>query len=256
MSDKKIVLLAAAHVTTDIVYNCLNKEFGIHTVILEQTENKKVFIKRRIKRLGLAKVIGQIGFQVLISKPLTIFSKKRVKDIIRENQLDITPVDPAKIVNVPSINSPQAIALLKELQPDLIIVNGTRIISKKVLAAVNCKFINTHAGITPKYRGVHGTYWALASNDAANSGVTVHFVDEGIDTGSIISQDFVTPTAKDNFSTYPMLQIAKGVVLLKQAVKDHFAGSIVLKQNQMESKLWYHPTFFEYIINRFKHKVK
>lgn len=256
MSDKKIVLLAATHLTTDIVYNCLNKEFGIDTVILEQPENKKVFIRRRIKRLGWMKVTGQISFQLLISKPLTIFSKKRVAEIIREHRLDVTAIDPAKIVNVPSVNSPQAIALLKELQPDLIIVNGTRIISKKVLAAVNCKFINTHAGITPKYRGVHGTYWALANNDAANSGVTVHFVDEGIDTGSIISQDFVTPTAKDNFSTYPLLQIAKGVGLLKQAVKDHFAGSIVLKRNEMESKLWYHPTFFEYIINRIKRNVK
>lgn len=256
MSDKKIVLLAAAHITTDIVYNCLNKEFNIHTVVLEQPVSKKILIKKRIKRLGLLKVIGQISFQVLISKPLGFFSKKRMEEIIKEEELDITPIVAAKIVNVSSVNSPQTIALLKELQPDLIVVNGTRIISKKVLAAVNCGFINTHVGITPKYRGVHGTYWALANNDAANSGVTVHFVDEGIDTGSIISQAVVTPTAKDNFSTYPLLQIAKGAQLMKQAVKDYFAGSIVLKKNEMDSKLWYHPTIFEYIINRFKHKVK
>jgi folate-dependent phosphoribosylglycinamide formyltransferase PurN len=72
---------------------------------------------------------------------------------------------------------------LKAINPDLVIVNGTRIISKKVLSSINSKFVNIHVGITPKYRGVHGTYWALVNNDVENSGVTVHFVDEGIDTG-------------------------------------------------------------------------
>jgi folate-dependent phosphoribosylglycinamide formyltransferase PurN len=67
---------------------------------------------------------------------------------------------------------------LKAINPDLVIVNGTRIISKKVLSSINSKFVNIHVGITPKYRGVHGTYWALVNNDVENSGVTVHFVDE------------------------------------------------------------------------------
>lgn len=256
MNNKKIVLLAGSDITTNIVYNQLNKEFAVYKVIMEEGENKKVFIKRRIKRLGLSTVIGQIGFQLLIAKPLGIFSKKRVTEILEEANLDTSPIDDEKIIRVTSVNAAASIALLKEINPDLIIVNGTRIISKKVLAAVDCKFINTHAGITPKYRGVHGTYWALASKDAANSGVTVHFVDEGIDTGNIISQAFIKPGPKDNFSTYPYLQIAKGIQLLQQALRDHFTGNIKLTQNQLESKLWYHPTFFQYIINRIKHKVK
>jgi methionyl-tRNA formyltransferase len=41
-------------------------------------------------------------------------------------------------------------------------------------SSINSKFVNIHVGITPKYRGVHGTYWALVNNDVENSGVTVH----------------------------------------------------------------------------------
>ena len=40
-----------------------------------------------------------------------------------------------------------------------------------------------HAGITPQYRGVHGGYWAVVNNDPEHCGVTIHFVDKGIDTG-------------------------------------------------------------------------
>ena len=48
------------------------------------------------------------------------------------------------------------------------ILNGTRIVSKKVISSIGCLFINTHCGITPKYRGVHGGYWAIYNNDLNN----------------------------------------------------------------------------------------
>jgi folate-dependent phosphoribosylglycinamide formyltransferase PurN len=37
---------------------------------------------------------------------------------------------------------------MKAINPDLVIVNGTRIISKKVLSSINSKFVNIHVGIT------------------------------------------------------------------------------------------------------------
>src|SRR5206468_1975891 len=65
---------------------------------------------------------------------------------------------------------------------------------------------------------VHGAYWALAENDATHCGVTVHLVDAGIDTGGILAQSQITPTARDNFATYGMLQTAIGLRLLRDVV--------------------------------------
>jgi methionyl-tRNA formyltransferase len=45
-----------------------------------------------------------------------------------------------------------------------------------------------HAGITPRYRGTHGGYWVLLNNDPGHCGVTIHLVDPGIDTGSIVAR--------------------------------------------------------------------
>ncbi|RZK35168.1 MAG: formyl transferase, partial [Hymenobacter sp.] len=148
---------------------------------------------------------------------------------------------------VPSVNSPECIALLQELQPDVVVVNGTRIIGKKVLASVPCPFLNTHAGITPLYRGVHGGYWALANNDPSHCGVSVHLVDTGIDTGGILYQALIAPTAEDNFTTYPLLQLAAGLPLLARGVRDALAGTLRRRPAPVgESRLWSHPTLSEY----------
>jgi len=72
--------------------------------------------------------------------------------------------------------------------PDVVVVNGTRIIAEKVLHSVPATFLNTHSGITPLYRGAHGGYWALVKKDRANCGVTIHVVDAGIDTGGIVTK--------------------------------------------------------------------
>jgi folate-dependent phosphoribosylglycinamide formyltransferase PurN len=257
MENKKIVLLAVIGESTNIIYNSISKYFGIFTTIIESKESTKTFIKRRIKRLGLFTVIGQILFQIFIAIPLNFLSKKRKQEIINDNLLDVTDIPKEKINAVTSVNSSSTISLLKDINPDIIIVNGTRIISKKILSAINCKFINTHAGITPKYRGLHGTYWALLNNDLANSGVTVHFVDEGIDTGDIINQSAVVPSKNDNFSTYPLLQLSEGLKILNIAIQDFFDNKLITqKKKSTESKLWYHPTIWTYLFYRIFKGVK
>ncbi|MBK8710323.1 MAG: formyl transferase [Niastella sp.] len=256
MENKKILLLAGKHQATNIVFHYLQKYFTGIDVILEEKENTKKFLQRRIRRLGWGKVIGQMAFQVCIAKPMSLFSQKRVAEILKENGMDDSPIPAADVHAVHSVNHAETISLIKKINPDLVIVNGTRIISKKVIQAADCKMINTHAGITPKYRGVHGMYWALVNRDIENSGVTVHYIDEGIDTGNIIYQENVLPTAQDNFITYPMLQLAAGLPLLKKAVEDYFKNEIQIKESKTQSALWYHPTIWSYCYNRIFKKVK
>ncbi|GHV08197.1 formyl transferase [Campylobacterota bacterium] len=256
MDKRTIVLLGGQGVSTNIVFHAIDNSYGTTAAIVEEKESTILFIKRRIKRLGFCTVFGQLLFQTAIAKLLRVRSQNRIEEIIRDNQLDRAKIPSEKLINVRSINSAETIELLKQLKPNLIIVNGTRILSKELINSVNCKLINTHAGITPKYRGVHGAYWAIANNDHANCGVTVHFVDEGIDTGNIIDQKVIAYTDKDNFSTYPFIQLAEGVKLLKEVVKAYYANTIQIKNCGGESKLWYHPTIWQYLYYRIRRNVK
>jgi folate-dependent phosphoribosylglycinamide formyltransferase PurN len=256
MENKKIVMLAGEGASTNIIYHAINSIYPICSVIIEEKEDTRNFVKRRIKKLGIMTVIGQIFFQFFIMRMLSIFSIKRINAIIKENQLKASRIPANKIKRVTSINDESVKEILQQINPEVVIVNGTRIISKKILGSVNCAFINTHAGITPMYRGVHGAYWALVNNDKTNCGVTIHQVDTGIDTGNILYQSKIDIIKQDNFVTYPYLQIAQGILILQKAVGDALKGKLNAIVKTGTSNLWYHPTIWQYLYYRLFKNVK
>jgi len=255
MNKRRIVMLAGKGVSTNILFHSLKNDYDIQGVILEDAVSTKEFLKKRIKKLGLWKVAGQVLFQLSVAQILNRTSLKRKKEILKKYDLDDSKIPAEKVIRINSVNNPKCISLLEKLNPEIVIVNGTRIISKKVLESVPIKFINIHAGITPKYRNVHGAYWAVVNNDWENCGVTVHEVDSGIDTGNIIYQQKIEITNRDNFSTYPLLQLAEGIIYLKKALSDIFSNNLSFKKNNLKSKIWHHPTLGQYLYQRiFFHK--
>jgi methionyl-tRNA formyltransferase len=184
---------------------------------------------------------------MLFERMQRIAAKRRIAEILRDGGLDARWPEQSEIIRVPSVNSPECIAHLRRLQPGAVLVIGTRIIAREVLRAVDAPFINYHAGITPKYRGVHGGYWAKAEGDHGNFGVTAHVVDEGIDTGAVLFQARLAPTPSDNYSTYPYLQLAAALPLLERAARDALAGTLKPEKVDLPSRLWSHPTLWQYI---------
>jgi methionyl-tRNA formyltransferase len=212
-----------------------------------------------VKKLGLPAVAGQLLFQAGAVPALRRASRSRARQIVERGGLGTEPMEPRHVRRVTSANSDEAQALLRELRPSVVIVNGTRILSKKLLSSVDAPFINMHAGITPRYRGVHGGYWALAEGLPRECGVTVHLVDAGVDTGAILGQARIDPTPADNFATYPLLQFCAGLPILKQAVRQVLESGSPGKRPSTaggESRQWYHPTIWEYLKHRVVHGVK
>ncbi len=242
-----IVMLVDQSDLSRLMYYGLQKHYEVTKVIVEEPVSKKVLIQRRIKRLGYRKVTGQLLF-MMFSKLIRPLSEKRIDALLKQYEIDDMPYPSERRVNVPSVNAPVTIDLLKKVNPDVVVVNGTRIISEEVLSVIDAPFINTHTGITPKYRGVHGGYWALTQNDAENLGVTVHLVDRGIDTGAILYQAKIDVTREDNFHTYPCLQVLEAVPLMVRAIEDASVGKLkTVIRNDLESKIWSHPTIWEYL---------
>ncbi len=253
----KIVLLAGNSESSIYLYNKLNKKFIIDYVLIEERVSTLKLIKSRIKKFGLLKVINQLLFQTVLVFLLKLFSKSRINEIQQQFGLENNEIPSKKLINVESVNCDDCLRVLKQIKPDLIIVNGTRIISKNILNNVKALFINTHVGITPEYRGVHGAYWALVNNDAQNCGVTVHKVDEGIDTGDLIKQSIIKITNKDNFVTYPYIQTGVGILLMEDTINKFKNKNLhCYRKDSSISNLYTHPTFTEYLYNYFVKNVK
>jgi Formyl transferase len=256
MMNKKIVMLCSECFSTTTLYNHINAKYPVAHIIAEEPMRGMALAKRRFKKLGFFRTTGQILFSLFIVKIVGRFARKRVSQIIEQYAFDETSLPAEKMHRVPSANDESCIGLLKEWQPDIVLVNGTRILSRKVLESTNAVFINMHTGITPQYRGVHGGYWAVVNNDYDHCGVTVHLVDKGIDTGAVLYQSTIKVTSKDNFVTYPYLQFGEGIPLVQKAVED--AGNGRLKPvvpSGNKGKLWSHPTIWQYLYFRvFKNK--
>lgn len=253
----KILMLAGQGSSTTYIYNGIVNTVEIDKILITSPPSKKKLIQRRVKKLGLFKVLDQLVFQVFVVRYLNLISKSKIAKLKEILNLKSSPIPKEKILDVGAVNSAKTIQELKKFNPDIVLVNGTSIISKKVLTATNAIFINTHVGITPEYRGVHGGYWALRNQDRNNFGVTIHQIDTGIDTGDIIYQATGKPHRNDNFLTYPLIQIALAIPLLKKTFEDISNNKLKTYQKKnTTSKLYYHPGFTTYLWGRIKYRVK
>lgn len=252
MSKPKILIIATPGLTTELLYSGLNDFGNIHQIVLEQAESKTAVIKRRFKKPGVWKTIGQVLFMSLV-QPFIPARKDRIAEIIKTSGLNATALPNDKIKSIQSVHDPELIELIKTEKPDLICINGTRILKHNLLESITCPVINIHVGITPKYRGVHGGYWALYNNEPNLFGVTLHYVDKGIDTGTIIAQEVIETTEKDNYNTYPVLQYVNGVKLIQTHLTSIIDGSVSgVDALTKESRLHYHPTLWQYLSNKTK----
>lgn len=84
------------------------------------------------------------------------------------------------------VNCESIISALKLAEVDAVAVFGCGIIKPSVFDALNVPFVNAHQGISPYYRGSGTNFWPFVNKELALVGVTMHFLDAGIDTGAII----------------------------------------------------------------------
>lgn len=259
-TPSRVVVLAGPGPATNIIYHALEREFGPLTVVMEQPVARWELLQRRVRRLGLITVSGQVLFLLLVVPFLNLIGRSRIAEIVDIFQLQTTPVPENHLVRVTSVNSGDARELLARLDPELVVVSGTRIISEKTLRSVEAPFVNLHAGITPQYRGVHGGYWAIAEGRPDLAGTTVHVVDVGIDTGPILGQSTFETTTADTFATYPFLHVAVGLPILLKVGRQVLSGQQLQPcpplSRRDPSRLRSHPTIWQYVDAWVRRSVK
>ncbi|MEU4208510.1 phosphoribosylglycinamide formyltransferase [Streptomyces sp. NPDC026206] len=85
-----------------------------------------------------------------------------------------------------------------EYEPDLVVSAGfMKIVGKEFLARFGGRIVNTHPALLPSFPGAHGVRDALAYGVKV-TGCTVHFVDNGVDTGPVIAQGVVEVGDEDD----------------------------------------------------------
>ena len=117
---------------------------------------------------------------------------------------------------------------LRRLKPELIISAGfMKILGQEVLASYMGRIINTHPALLPLFPGAHAVRDALQAG-VSETGATVHFVDAGIDTGQVITQQQVMVEPDDTEALlHERIKVVEREILVR-VVRDIANGKIML----------------------------
>ena len=114
---------------------------------------------------------------------IMVYNKKKCKAKKRADRLDIQ--------SCYNKDEDEIIALFEAYQVDLIVMEGwMRIVSKKFIDAYPGQIINLHPSLLPKYKGLNAIEQAMAAGED-ETGATVHWVTEELDSGAVIKQQTV-----------------------------------------------------------------
>lgn len=132
--------------------------------------------------------------------------------LVISNNKDAYGLKRGKIHEIPSFyvdsknRNTKILELLKEYEIDLVVLAGyLKILSVEIIDAYRNKIINIHPSLIPKYsgKGFYGekVHKAVIENNEEFSGATVHYVDEGVDTGKILLQRKVKVLKEDDYKS-------------------------------------------------------
>jgi methionyl-tRNA formyltransferase len=151
---------------------------------------KETFKSKSVKTYKIFGLNFFIHYSIkfIISK---LVKKKDVAYILKQHNIPLI-----RLKN--NINSIDSLNILKKFEADLLIsIAGNQIFKKPLIELAPKGCINLHTALLPKYRGLMPSFWVLKNNEK-KTGVSVFFVDEGIDSGSIIVQKEVDILPNDS----------------------------------------------------------
>jgi folate-dependent phosphoribosylglycinamide formyltransferase PurN len=185
-------------------------------------------IERRrtmVKRYGVVRTVNKLLFNRLRSR----FLAQDEAQTVRECFFPGAPVAysrSAPTVVVGNINDRACADFIRDHAPDALAVCGTSVLKPEIFTLAPKGAINIHTGITPEYRSADPIFWALYHRELGKVGVTVHYIDRGIDTGPILHQEAVGVFADDSLATIYVRCIRRGAELYSQALGEIENGSV------------------------------
>jgi methionyl-tRNA formyltransferase len=141
-----------------------------------------------------------------------------VKCLAEQHKLPV--LQPERVKNQDFVDS------LKSLSPDLVVVSAYgQILPKTIIEIPKMGCINVHPSLLPKYRGAAPMNWTLIRGET-QTGVTIMLMDEGMDTGDILTQEETAIGPEETFGELHDRLAVKGAKLLLKTIEMIISGTV------------------------------
>ena len=172
----------------------------------------------------------QYSIPLVVSPLYNNLIYKRLQETCRKNNVEY--------IREQNINSNAVIEKVKEIRPDILITaHFEKLISKELLSIPKLGCLNLHPSILPDYRGMSPQHWPIINGDD-KTGITIHFIDEGIDTGNIVLQKEIS--LNDQMYVYDLQMIWRQIykTVMCEAVEKVVLGYKGEEQNKREGSYY------------------
>jgi Formyl transferase len=154
-------------------------------VIREPGGRLRKRIAREVKRVGWWRFLDVLAFRVFHRLTQTAGDRRWERRELERLSARHPDDSPAPEAVVSSPNSSEAQAFITQQRPDLVIARCKTLLSERVFTIPRLGTFVMHPGICPEYRNAHGCFWAMATGDRGNVGMTLLRIDKGVDTGPV-----------------------------------------------------------------------
>lgn len=181
-SNLSVIVLCGSSPRHLYVANKLCKGADVRAIF--QEKGREVSVAKVVKWISKPKILWRKICRKI--REFDRYSGKREAAFFfekREPELD----EKELLIEVQYINHQKVVDLVKKYNPDIIAVFGTSLIRGELLNHGKFGIVNLHGGLSPHYRGADCTFWALYNGEPERVGCTLHFINEGIDTGNLIA---------------------------------------------------------------------
>jgi methionyl-tRNA formyltransferase len=255
-----VLLYSAGHLGSSIVLNRLHSMQEIDIVGVIRAEPAAFSITGIKKRYNKVKNIGvKFGFLLMWQRFIQFIGFYVVAPLIAKNHL-MAAWQFARHHGIPSfetknINNEASLNFLRSLQPDIIIsAYFSQILKKPAIDTATIGVLNIHPALLPDYRGAMNYFWVL-KNGEEKAGVSIHWIDEGIDTGKLLARKSFL-LKPDSTQQQVLTKTAFiGTILLKKVIKSLAEGRKPVEIPRIDDNTNYYPMpnsadFSEYFARR------
>ncbi len=217
----------------DLFLKLLPKEYSVVGCVLSTFSpfgSQHKFFKKILETLN----IFGLNFLLYYSIKYIIYKlnrKSTLDFLLKKEKID-------NIVLDKSINHKDSIAKIESYKPDLLVsILGNQIFKDAIINLAPKGCINLHTALLPKYRGLMPTFWVLKNNEKY-TGVSVFYVNEGIDSGPIIVQKKIKIGNRTQEELIKYTKII-GMECLVEAIEKIKSGNISTYENKDADKTYF-----------------
>jgi len=193
-------------------------------VIREPTTRLRKRIGRELRRVGPLRMLDVLAFRVFHRITSARADRRWIDEQLDRLRRRYPAMPPARELVTASPNSADAARFIQDARPDIVIARCKTMLKESVFSIPRHGTFVMHPGICPDYRNAHGCFWAMASGDYQNVGMTLLRIDRGVDTGPVFGHFRIPADPSDSHVLVEHRAVLEHLDAVAQVLQNVAAG--------------------------------